>query len=135
MVFAKTRLDNDILYITFEGDFKSYEDSCLYINTIKDLYTKEISFNCVFDVTSLSSLSYNSLLKLTDIFKKHMSIFKDMENLSKQFMRSLVVKVDGYWCQFFVNLLLKIRKPVIEHWKICSSMDECERFICQVNSK
>ena len=23
-------LNNDVLYITFEGNYKSYEDSCLY---------------------------------------------------------------------------------------------------------
>ena len=135
MVFAKTRLNNDVLYITFEGNYKSYEDSCLYIKSIKELYIKEISFNCVFDVTRLSSLSYNQLLTITNIFKKHMVIFKDMEHLSKQFMKSLVVKVDGYWCKFFVNILLNVRKPVIEHWKICSSMDECNGFINHVNSK
>ena len=129
MVFARISFKNNILYITFTGKYDSYKESLEYIEQIKDLYLNSKSFFCIFDITQMSNLTYSELLNISSVFKKHLYIFKTMEHLSKTFMKCLVIKLEGYWCQFFVNMLLKIKRPVINNWKVCATTEEYKKFI------
>ena len=122
MVFSTSKNIGNVLHISFTGEYDTYNDSLHYINIIKQKYNDHKSFDCVFDTTMLSNLSYSVIKDMINIFKRHIDVFKEIEGLSKTYMRNLVIIVSSNIVKMFVNILLQIKQPVVP-WKVCSDIN------------